>query len=60
MRGVEFPNASRRTVTVSQRSTAIPTQSNPAPRFDVEPGTFTTTDSITAPAPLGNRLAAGP
>src|SRR5712691_3387416 len=40
-----FPVASRpaRAVTRSQRPTATPTQSNPAPRLDVEPATRTVT-----------------
>src|SRR5206468_2440298 len=36
-------DGSRRAVALRRRSIAIPTQSNPAPTFDVEPGTRTST-----------------
>src|SRR3989475_8620962 len=47
-----------RAVRVSQRSTATPIQSKPAPRFDVEPGTRTVTLArIAARRVEGNRKA---
>src|SRR2546425_740093 len=47
-------------VRVSQRSTATPIQSKPAPRFDVEPGTRTVTLArIPAARVEGNRKARG-
>src|SRR5881296_3073523 len=53
-----FPPRVAWAVTRSQRPTATPTQSNPAPRLDVEPGTRTVTlGRMRGPASPGNRKA---